>query len=359
MAQGEKTEQPTRKRLRDARRKGQVARSQDLSAALVFCAAVAVVIGLGGYAVLALIGMMQQQFIHAASYHGSLELATTLSELRSAARSLVLTVGPLLGGMFLIALLIGYLQVRGIFAVEPAKPDAKKLNPAEGFKRKFLTLRPYLEMGKSVIKMAIIAALIAWLVRADAGQIVRMVYQPLTVSASYIAGALIAIAWKVALVFLVFGIADFFLQQFLHRRDLRMTKQEVRDEYKETEGNPLHKHARRQRHREILMQHLVAAVRKADAVVVNPTHVAVALKYDGKIMNAPTVTAKGADFMAARMRAVAREAGIPILRDVPLARALYELELEEEIPEELYEAVAVVLRWVYQLAAEKRGVAHA
>ena len=136
-----------------------------------------------------------------------------------------------------------------------------------------------------------------------------------------------------------------------------MSKQEVREEYKETEGNPLFKSARRRIYLEILQQSMMAAVKKADVVVVNPTHVAVALKYDRAGMDAPIVVAKGAELMAAQIRKIATEADVPTLRDEPLARALYDIEIDASIPEELYEAVAEVLRWVYQLAEEKKGLA--
>jgi flagellar biosynthesis protein FlhB len=174
--------------------------------------------------------------------------------------------------------------------------------------------------------------------------------------AAFTSTIVLEIGLKVGFTFLLLGAADYFLQKFLYLKEMKMTKQEVREEHKETEGNPLVKGARRQIHREILMQGMMVAIKKADAVVVNPTHVAVALRYDRGTMNAPTVVAKGAELMAAHIRQLAKEAGVPIMRDVGLARALYELELEAEVPEELYEAVAVVLRWVYQLAEERGEV---
>jgi flagellar biosynthetic protein FlhB len=162
---------------------------------------------------------------------------------------------------------------------------------------------------------------------------------------------------KVGIAFLLLGIGDRFLQKFLHLKEMKMTKQEIREEYKETEGNPLIKSARRRIHLEILQQAMMAAVKKADVVVVNPTHVAVALKYDRAQMDAPTVVAKGAELMAAQIREIAEESKVPIIRDVPLARSLYDLEIDALIPEELYEAVAEVLRWVYQMAEERNELA--
>jgi flagellar biosynthetic protein FlhB len=135
-----------------------------------------------------------------------------------------------------------------------------------------------------------------------------------------------------------------------------MTKQEVRDEHKESEGDPMIKGARRRLHMEIATRNMVAAVRSANVVVVNPTHVAVALQYDEAEMGAPTVVAKGVELIAAEIRRVAEESKVPVLRDVPLARTLYDLEIDAEIPEELYETVAGVLRFVYKLAQERGEV---
>lgn len=237
------------------------------------------------------------------------------------------------------------------------KTDINKLNPAEGFKQKFLKARPYIELAKTVTKITITAVVIGsvlWNARAD---LINLTTQSVTSVAAFTSKIVLEVGLKVGFTFLLLGAGDYSLQKYLYLKEMKMTKQEVKEEYKETEGDPLIKGARRQIHREILMQSMMAAVKKADAVVVNPTHIAVALQYDRGTMNAPTVVAKGAELMAAHIRQLADEAGVPIMRDVPLAHALYDLELEAEVPEELYEAVAVVLRWVYQLAEERGEVA--
>jgi flagellar biosynthesis protein FlhB len=175
-------------------------------------------------------------------------------------------------------------------------------------------------------------------------------------AASFTLSLGLGIGIKVGLVFLLVGAGDYFLQRFLYLKEMRMTKQEVKQEFKESEGDPHIKGARRRLHHEILARNMVSAVRGANVVVVNPTHVAVALKYDDALMDAPTVVAKGAGPLAAQIRRVAEESKVPIMRDVPLARTLFDLEVDAEVPEELYEAVAVVLRWVYGLAQERGEV---
>ncbi len=354
---GEKTEQPTAKRLRTARRKGQIAKSQDLVSALLLLAAVLVLALAGSYTGLLLTQAVERGIQYAATFQGKLDVNATVGLLRAAAGTLALALMPLFAVLFLLAFLASYLQVGGLFTTKPVTPEWKKLNPVEGFKSKFLTARPYLELGRTILKLTVCATIIGMVLWQSRVELLSLTQQPLALAVAFTIWLILQIGWKIAVTFLLLGAADYFLQRFLHRKELMMTKQEVKEESKETEGDPLFKHLRRQRHREILAQNLVTAVRQADCVVVNPTHVAVALQYDRQQMNAPTVVASGAELRAQRIRAIAQENGVPIVRDVPLARALYEVEVEEEIPEELYEAVAVVLRWIYQLAAEKGEVA--
>ena len=353
---GEKTEQPTAKRLRDARRKGQVVRSHDLSSAVLLVVSVAVLYLAGGHVATWAGGAMREQLEHAATYRGPLDQAAALGALFSGVKAMAFVLAPLFGALLVVAFLANYFQVGPVFSFEPVKPSANKLNPAEGFKNKFLKARPYVELGKTALKLVIASVVVGaalWSARRD---IVELTRQPSQLAASYAVSLIVTIGLRVGVAFLVIGAADYFLQRYFHRRELMMTKHEVKEEYKETEGNPMHKSLRRQRHREILMQAMMDAVRRANVVVVNPTHLAVALSYERDQMAAPTVVAKGADLMAAQIRKIAEESEVPIMRDVPLARSLYELEIDAEVPEELYESVAVVLRWVYKLAEERGEV---
>ena len=353
---GEKTEQPTDKRLRDARRKGQVAKSQDLTSSLLLVAAIAALWLASGYIGNRLSDAMSDQLQFAAAFRGDLNQDVALDALFAGAKVMALVLAPLFGILMLFAFAVNYFQVGSIFSFETVKPTPNKLNPVEGLKQKFFKSKSYIELGKTLVKI-VVTVTVVWMVLWDARRdIIELTRQPTGVVASYTSALVFEIGLKVGLAFLLLGAADYFLQRFLHRKELRMTKHEVKEEYKETEGNPLYKSLRRQMHKEILMQSIAAAVRQANVVVVNPTHVAVALRYERESMTAPVIVAKGADLMAAQIREVAGEAGVPISRDVPLARALYELEIDQEVPEELYESVALVLRWVYQLAAERGEV---
>lgn len=352
---GDKTEQPTEKRKRDARRKGQVAKSQDLTSAMLLLTSIIALWGTGSWAAKHLIDAMRNGITAAGSFQGDLDQKVAIAALLSNFAALVWALAPLFGALLVISIVISFLQVGPIFTFETIKPQFNRLNPAESLQNKFFKGRPYLELGKTLLKMVIVAVILAavfWSARTDLVQLPR---QSLPRTASLTAALLFEIGTKVALAFLLIGVGDYFLQRYLQLKELMMTKQEVKQEYKENEGDPLYKSLRRQMHQEILARQMTAAVQRADIVVVNPTHVAVALQYDRDANPAPVVVAKGAELMAAQIREIAREAQVPIMRDVPLARALYELELDTEIPEDMFEAVAVVLRWVYELAEEKKG----
>ena len=350
---GEKTEKPTQKRLREARRRGQVWKSQDLTSALLLIAS-SVTVAIAGRWSGGLLGTaMAERLERAAGFHGQLDPASALTEVVAAITSGALALVPLLGALMVLAAVINYLQVGPVLAVDPVKPKLERLNPAHGFKQKFLTGRPYVELVKTILKIVVAAAAVLTTIWGRRGDVVLLSQAPAGQVLMFTLLSLFEIGVKVGIAFLVLAVGDVLLQRFFYMKEVKMTKQELRDEYKETEGNPLHKMLRRQAHREILVQNMVAAVRTADVVVANPTHFAVALRYDGSTMSAPTIAAKGADLMAANMRRIARESGVPVMRDVWLARSLYELEIESEIPDDLYEPVAIVLRWVYQLSSQQ------
>ncbi|CAN5695728.1 flagellar biosynthesis protein FlhB [soil metagenome] len=350
---GEKTEQPTEKRLRDAKKKGQVAKSQDLSSAVLLLAAVGVVWLIGSYIGGVLQVSVRDQIEFAASFKGEFTNQVANDVLWRGLKAMFFILSPLFIVVFVFAFLSNYLQVGSIFSFESITPKFSKLNPAEGFKNKFLKSRPYIELVKTVIKIIVVAFVAGYVLWGARDDVVRLISKSPGDVSFYTFSLILEICLKIGLVFLVIGGVDFFLQKFLHKKDLKMTKHEVKEEYKETEGNPLIKAQRRSLHREILSQSMAAAVRDADVVLANPTHVAVAIKYERGKANAPIITAKGADLMAAQMRQIATESGVPVKRDIPLACALYEFDVEDEVPEELYEAVAVVLQWVYAMAEER------
>ena len=346
---GEKTEQPTSKRLRDAREKGQVPKSTDLVVALTLLCSAGVLWFthdyIGGWLSLFLTQQLEKV--------GTLPADDFSNEVIFGAFfnvfliSLIVLI-PLFGTLVLVSFGINYLQVGSLFTVKPLTPDFNKLNPVQAFQQKFFKSKTYLELVKTFTKLTlamIIVSLELWSSRAD---FVNFFNKPLDYSFNIFAWIAFSMTAKIAVIFIIIGGLDYFLQIFLHKEGLKMTKQEVKQEYKETEGDPLIKSRRRQIHRQLSSQNVASAVKKASVVIANPTHLAVALRYEQNQKQTPIVVAKGADLMAAQIRLLAEQSNVPIKRDVMLARTLYKLEVDQEIPEELYEAVAVVLMWVYQ-----------
>jgi flagellar biosynthesis protein FlhB len=353
---GEKTEQPTEKRLRESRRKGQVARSQDLTSALLMLGALAALWASGAWAYAGLAAAMGRSLGDAARFNGELDTAAALAALAAGLKSATWALAPLLGVLFVLALLVGFLQTGPVFSFESVRLNAGHLNPAQNLQKKFLKGRPYIELAKTLLKIIAAALIVSAELWGARFEMLGLAGPGAAKVAAYVLSLTLTTGLKVGLAFLLIGGGDYLLQRFLHLKELRMTKQEVKHELKDSEGDPLIKGARRQLHHEIATRNIVAAVKSATVVVVNPTHVAVALRYDAAEADAPMVVAKGMELIAAEIRRVAEEAGVPVVRDVPLARALYDLELDAEIPDELYDAVVRVLRFVYKLAQERGEV---
>ena len=345
----EKTEQPTAKRLKEARKKGQIARSNDLTQAFLFLVA-AGVLSMAGPAYLAELKSTMIQFFQPSALTGTLPGDAMLQRFGNAALRLLLLSAPLLGALMVGSIAANFVQVRGLITGEAMKPKFEKLNPAQGLKNLFGTAKTYVELAKTLLKFTIIAYLAYGTIRSAAHDVVLSARLNLTEIAALGGSLLFILLFKVAGVFLVFGGADYLIQHKMLLKQLMMSKEEVTREYKQDEGDPHIKHQRRHLHKQMLSENISANVRKAKVVVVNPTHLAIAVSYDENSMQAPVVAAKGQLEMAKRILGYAREYGVPILRNVPLAHSLYAIETEAEIPEDLYEAVAEVLNWVYQLA---------
>lgn len=348
---GEKTEEATPKKLRDARKKGQVAKSQDLNTAVLFIVTFSVLAFSASYISLQFRQLMQTSFLQATQLTLNPSIANRI--LLDALITMFKILAPLLSVVFIFALAIGFLQVGPLFTGHPLMPQLKKLNPITGFKNKFLSIKPYIELAKTTIKLIIVGILIYLILKGALREIILTIATPLFRSVGLVGNLLFKIVVQVSVAFVIIAIADFFFQRYQHKKELRMSKYEVKKEYKEEEGDPTYKSARKRLHQEIAMHDMVQSVKKADVVIINPTHVAVALQYDREKMNAPQVIAKGERLIAEKIKEIAKEYKIPIMRNVPLAHSLMELEIGDEIPEELYEAVAEVLNFVYKLAEEK------
>ena len=345
--QSQKTEEPTSKRLQEARKKGDVATSREVQNwFMLFAATVMLVFLAPGMA--AAIARTLRQFL-AAPHAYEVEPDT----LRTVFFETVGGIGSILAlpALLLItaALAASLVQHGFLFAPERLKPDLKKISPIAGMKRLF-SLRSVAEFLKGLLKIAIVGTVAVLLMLPVISELPSVPGKSVADNLGMIhALAVRMLAGVVAVLALIAGL-DFMYQRFEHSKKLRMTKQEVKDEYKQTEGDPHVKARLRAIRIERARQRMMQAVPEADVVITNPTHYAVAIKYDVEEMPAPKVVAKGVDQVAERIRAVAEEHGVPIVENPPLARALHAaVDLDEEIPAEHYRAVAEVIAYVMRL----------
>jgi flagellar biosynthesis protein FlhB len=260
---------------------------------------------------------------------------------------------PLMAALCVVAACVTFLQVKALFAPEVLKPKFEKINPAKNFQNLFLKPRAYLNLLKNIVKFAIVTAIVFYMLKSSLSDIALSVRMDLNQTAAVAGTLLSGLLLRLGGVFIILGAADFMIEKRLYMKGMMMSKYEVQKEYKEDEGDPTIKHIRRQLHEEVLSHDMMTNAAEADVIVINPTHIAVAVRYDEETMDAPIVTAKGQVLIAQKIVEIAKKNHVPIMRNVPLAWGLYEIELGQEIPEELYDTVAEVLNWVYQLAQER------
>ena len=350
---GEKTEPATAKKLREAREEGKVAKSKELTAAFdltVLFLVLKIFISLvgGGFIetyqyVYKCIPDFVKSFAMEASVHEVSVFMQTIFVM------MLKMVAPFFAFGFAIAIIINVLQVGWKVSTKTLKPKGEKFNPINGFKRIF-SKDSLFELLKSILKIVIIIYVAYVSIKDKVDNIFILYDMSLNQAIAFCGDVIINTGFKISLVYLVVGIADFIYQKFRFKEDMKMTKQEVKDEYKNTEGNPEIKGRQRQRMREASQRRMMQDVPKADVVITNPTHLAVAIKYDAEVSRAPVVLAKGEDFLAQKIKEAAKENNIEIVENKPLARMLYaNVEIGEEIPPELYQAVAEILAMVYNM----------
>ena len=261
----------------------------------------------------------------------------------------MLIVLPFFAFGFIIALLVSIVQVGWKVSTKPMKAELSKFNPINGFKRMF-SKDSVFELVKSIIKIGLIAYMAYASIRDHQNELFILYDLELKQAVALVGGLVIDVGFKISLVYLIVGIADFVYQKHKFNEDMKMTKQEVKDEFKNTEGDPQIKGRQRRKMQEVSQKRMMQDVPKADVVITNPTHFAVALRYDTKESTAPVVVAKGADYVAQKIKEIAKDNKIEIVENKPLARMIYHnVDLGAEIPPELYQAVAEVLAYVYRL----------
>jgi flagellar biosynthesis protein FlhB len=345
----ERTEQPTPKRRSEARRQGQLALSQEafIAANLLACT---VALGmLGQKALLVSLGATRALW----EPRADLDMPGAMELLALATHATAVIVGPVLAAAVLAGIAIGELQTRGNVATKRLAPSFQRLSPAANFNRLFRR-QAAIELPKSVLKIALVGGVIWMAVRSSVDDYLGLLYLPLVeIMRFQIATILHAFLVGCAVLFVIAAI-DYAYQYWQTEKALRMTKTEIKEERKQSEGDPLIKSRLRSLQFERARTRMMQAVPKADVVVTNPEHISIALKYERSSMAAPRVVARGAGYLALRIRELAREAGVPIVENRPLARALYRsVRVGDYVPEGLYKAVAEVLAYVYRLHPRK------
>ena len=342
---GDKTEEPTPKKRADARKKGTVARSQELNTAFVLFI---------GFLILRV--LWEYIYVNVAEYtvylysHISQSMSTEgISELFIGIMLLLAkTVVPVMFAIMIVGMGINCFQVGLMVSTERLEPKLSNLNPINGFGRIF-SKRSIVELIKSLFKIIVIGFFLYLYLKDQIPLVPQFIFFDLTHSLATTADIIFTMAFQVVAVIMVMAAADYAYQRWQTTQDLMMTKQEVKDEYKQTEGDPQIKGKIKQKQRQMAMQRMMSEVPKADVIITNPTHLAIALSYK-KGMIAPVVLAKGQDIVAERIKQIAREHRIMIVENKPVARALYEsVEVGGMVPAELYQAVAEILAYVYRI----------
>jgi flagellar biosynthetic protein FlhB len=350
----QKTEEPTPRRIEQAREKGQVAKSQEVNHWFMILAA-AMMIGVFGATFAGGVVDSLYKFIarpHSIQVDGSGELQELMSETFS---QLGMAVLMPVAVVMLAAFIAGIIQNGFVFSTETIMPKLSKLSLGKGLKRLFST-RSVVEFVKGILKICIVASVIALLLWPER----EIIFVVTSMDVVQFMGTLQALAVRVLVgvlaIMTVIAAIDFLYQKQQHTKELRMSKQELKDEFKQSEGDPMIKARLRQIRTERARRRMMAAVPEADVVVTNPTHYAVALKYDHEAMDAPVLVAKGADQVAFRIREVAEEHGIPVVENPPIARALYDnVDLDQAIPADHYKAVAEIIGYVMRLKGKLPG----
>lgn len=344
----ERTEPASDKKRQDSREKGSVAKSMDLNSAVMLLFGFMALYMFGAKLISQLSSMFKQVLGHLSAVEVTITSITELIYLLFS--FLAVTLLPVLGTMMFIGIATNFFQVGFMFSPKAFAPKWEKLNPLTGLKRVMFSMHSAVELGKGLLKTAIVGFMTYFIVDDVIIDSVSLVDSDVMSIAQFMVSAMAEIVIKVGFIFFAIAGFDYMYQRFEFEKNLRMTKQEVKEEHKMNEGDPQIKGRIKTIQRQIAYKRMMTDVPKADVVVTNPTHFAVALKYNTKKMSAPTVVAKGADLIALKIKEIAKLHGVPIVEDKPLAQALFKsVSIGEQIPEKLFQAVAQILAYIYKL----------
>lgn len=343
----EKTEAATPKRLQELRGKGSVAKSQDFSTALMLLFGALILYFLGGSLVWDIKHTMTTLLRN--SHYDKFDVNTLHSLFINVSNNHLKSLLSILGGFMLIGIIGSFAQTGFVYSPKALVPDFKKLNPITGIKN-LASKKALVRLGMALVKLTIMGTVAYFSVRKDIEPLMELVTMRVDGIFSSASNLIFGITLKITIILLILSLIDFIYQRWQFSKDSMMTKHEVKQESKQSEGDPLIKSRVRTVQRQMSNQRMMSEVPDADVIVTNPTHYAVALKYDATKMNSPKVVAKGIDFLALKIIEIAKDNHVPVVEDRILARMLYStVEVDSEIPSDLYKAVAKVLSYVYQL----------
>lgn len=344
---GEKTEKATPKKRQDERKKGKVAKSQDVNTAILLLLALMVLAIFGS----SMKDRMASLFSHTFTEYIHWDLTEqTAQQIMIEA---LIEFAKILAPVMVIAIIAGFaanlLQIGFLFTTEPLKFDLKKIDPIQGAKRIF-SIRAIVELLKSFLKITFIGVItfaVIWIYKDD---MVMLAFKNVESALGFFGKVTMVMGFSAIIALLFLAVLDYMYQRFDFEKNMRMSKQDIKDEYKNIEGDPLIKSKIKERQRQMSMRRMMSEIPSADVIITNPTHYSIAIKYDEEKASAPYVIGKGVDHIALKIREIAKAHDVAIVENRPLARSLYDLvEINEEIPEEFYQAVAEVLAYVYRL----------
>ncbi|MCF6093821.1 flagellar biosynthesis protein FlhB [Microaerobacter geothermalis] len=343
----EKTEKATPRRKQESRKKGQVAKSAEIPSAMVMLFVFLSLLFIGKFMGNSLLNLYRQSFTQYFFWD------FTPSSISALFLQLFIEMGKILLPIMGIALaggIIGnYIQIGFLFTAEPLKMNLKRLDPIEGAKKIF-SLRAIVELVKAILKIVLVSLVVYLIFVTEKDQLLLLAQKNVWDNFHFTALLTVKIGIYVSLLLIVLAVLDYIYQRYDYEKNLRMSKQDIKDEMKKMEGDPQVKGKIKQRQREMAMRRMMQEVPKADVVITNPTHFAVALIYDGETMDSPKVVAKGADHVALKIKEIAQENDVVVMENKPLAKALFQqVEIGENIPEDLFRAVAEILAYVYKL----------
>ncbi len=347
----EKTEEATPKKREDSRKKGQVGQSREIPSVMILMTTLMVLSFVGSYMFNSLSELMTFTYENAGTFE--VEPSTMAAFMKTIFGKVILILAPIMLGVMITGVVSNVAQFGFLFTTDPLTPNLSKLNPVQGIKRLF-SLKSLVELIKSVLKLLVVGSISYLVLAGELDNIPGLMRMDVNEILIFIGSVAFDIILYVCLVLILLAAMDFAYQRWQYEKDLKMTKQEVKDEGKEREGDPQIKARIRAAQHEMARRRMMEKVPEADVVITNPTHLAVALKFDPTEMIAPRVIAKGADLVAQKIKKIAKENNVPVLEDKPLAQTLFKaVEIDEYIPADLYRAVAEVLAYVYRLSGKR------